>query len=50
MPLQAVGLVGPVQAGEVEGHAVDESVYVGPEPDARKLLHTAIMPERESMG
>ena len=48
--LETLRLVGPGQAGEVQGDAVDEAVDVGPDADAGWLLHTQIMPERESVA
>jgi hypothetical protein len=47
--LEALGLVGPVQAGEVHGHAVGEPVHVGADADAGRVRHAPIMPERESI-
>ncbi|GCD90733.1 hypothetical protein NLS1_27390 [Nocardioides sp. LS1] len=46
--LEALRLVGPGETSEVEGHAVDQAVYVGADADAgRKGLvrHGVIMPD-----
>ena len=42
--LETLRLVGPGQAGQVEGHARDEAVDVGADADAGKA-HAPIMPD-----
>ena len=46
--LEALRLVGPGEAGEVQRDAVDEPVHVGADADAREVVHAMIMPETES--
>ena len=46
--LEALRLVGPGEAGEVQRHAVDEPVDVGADADAGELVHATIMPETQS--
>jgi hypothetical protein len=48
MALEALRFVGPGEAGEVQGDAVDEAVHVGADADAGELVHATIMPETES--
>ena len=51
VPLEALGLVGPGQPGQVERRAVHEAVDVGADADAgdaRGSLHPMIMPEQQS--
>jgi hypothetical protein len=47
---EALRLVGPGEAREVQGDAVGEPVYVGADADAGELVHAKIMPETESSG